>query len=114
MDEMIGQITAATGVDAAVARRAAGIIINFLSKEGPPAAVGALLDKLPGARELASETGGGDGGLMGVFGDLTSAGLGMGDIQGVARALVGYARAKAGPERVDAVVGSIPGLGQFI
>jgi hypothetical protein len=73
-----------------------------------------LLDDLPGARDLATETGGGSGGLMGVFGDLTAAGLAMGDIQGVAGALVEYARAKAGPAKVDAVVTAIPGLGQFI
>ena len=114
MDELIGQITATTGVDASVARRAAGIIISFLSKEGPPDAVKSLLDELTGARELAAETGGGDGGLMGIFGDLTGAGLGMGEIQGVARAIVDYARAKAGDAKVDAVIGGIPGIGQFV
>lgn len=114
MDELIGQISAATGVDAAVARKAVGIIIDFLSREGPPEAVGRLLEKLPGARELGSAAGGGGGGLMGVFGALTGVGLGMGDIQGVARAVVDYARAKAGNETVDAVVDAIPGLGPFV
>ncbi len=114
MDELVGRITAATGIEAPVARHAAGIIINFLSNEGPPNAVKDLLDALPGARELAVETGGGQGGLIGVFGDLTGAGLGMGDIQGVARALVDHARAKAGAARVAAVVSGIPGLGSFL
>ena len=51
---------------------------------------------------------------MGVFNDLTAAGLGMGEIQGVARAFVGYAREKAGAAAVDRIVGAIPGLGQFV
>jgi hypothetical protein len=114
MDELINAITAATGVAPQVARRAAGIIIAFLSREGPPEAVKALLDALPGSRDLAAESGRGRGGLMGVFGDLTGAGLGIGDIRGVAGALLGYARDKAGPAKVDAVMGAIPGLGQFI
>ena len=114
MDELINHITAATGVDAQVARRATGIIFNFLSREGPPDAVGALLDDLPGSRELAAETGGSSGGLMGLFSALTGAGLGIGDIQGVARALLGYARAKAGSAKVDAVVAGIRGLAGLV
>ena len=109
MDELINQIADATGVDLQVARRATGIIIKFLASEGPPAAVSALLDDL--------RSGGGNRrrrGLMGVFGDLTAAGLGMGDIQRVASVLIGYARAKAGSAKVDAVVTAIPGLAPFI
>ena len=114
MDELINQIAGTTGIDPAVARRATGIIIKFLASEGPPTAVSALLDDLPGSRDLAAETGGGSRGLMGVFGDLTGVGLGIGDIQRVARALIGYARAKAGSAKVDAVVAAIPGLAPFI
>ncbi len=114
MDELINHITAVTGVDRRVARRATGIIISFLSREGPPEAVKALLDDLPGSRDLVAESGRGSRGLMGVFGDLTGAGLGMGDIRGVAGALLGYARAKAGSAKVDAVVAAIPGLSQFV
>jgi hypothetical protein len=114
MDELINHITAATGVDRRVARRATGIIIGFLSREGPPEAVNALLDDLPGSRDLLAESGHGSRGLMGVFGDLTAAGLGLGEIRGVAGALLGYARAKAGSATVDAVVAAIPGLSQFV
>ncbi len=110
MNELINAISQATGVNLQLARRATGIIINFLSIEGPPEAVGALLDALPGSRELAAETGGGKGGLLGVFNDLTSAGLSMGEIQSFAGVLLDHARAKAGSEKVDAVVSAIPGL----
>ncbi len=110
MNELIDTISRETGVDAQRARRAVGIIFSFLSLEGPPEAVAALLDELPGSRGLAAETGGGKGGLLGVFNELTGAGLGMGEIQSVAGALLAYARTKAGPEKVDAVVTAIPGL----
>jgi hypothetical protein len=114
MDELINHIAGQTGVAPQVARRATGIIISFLSREAPAEAVNALLDELPGSRTLAAETGRVSRGLMGVFGDLTGAGLGMGDIRGVASALISYARAKAGPAKVDAVVAAIPGLSQFV
>jgi hypothetical protein len=110
MNEIIDTISQATGVDTQRVRRATGIIVNFLSIEGPPDAVSALLDGLPGSRELAAETGGGSGGLWGVFNELTGTGLGMGEIRSIARALLASARAKAGAEKVDAVVAGIPGL----
>ena len=110
MNELTNTISGKAGVDPERTRRATGIILNFLRVEGPPEAVDALLDALPGSRELAAETGGGTGGLLGVFNQLTSVGLGIGEIQNVAAALLDYARAKAGPEKVDAVVRAVPGL----
>ena len=112
MDEIIKQIAAATGIDPAVAARAAGLIISYLSREGPADAVGALLDALPGSRDLAAQNQGGS--FMGIVGDLTGAGLGMGDLQGFASAFLEQARAKAGAEKVNAVMAAIPGLSQFI
>ena len=54
------------------------------------------------------------GGIMGVGSRLMAAGLGMGEIQGVTRELIAYARERAGNEAVDSIVGAIPGLSQFI
>jgi hypothetical protein len=51
---------------------------------------------------------------MGVGSRLMAAGLGMGEIQGVTRELIGYAREKVGDAEVDEVVAAVPGLGQFI
>jgi hypothetical protein len=48
------------------------------------------------------------------MGPLTSAGVGMGDVQGVTQEVIGYAKEKAGPEAVNEVLSKIPGLGQFI
>ena len=115
MDELVAKIVAATGADASVARRAAALILGFLLREGARDKVPLLVDALPGAREaIAANPGTGGGGVMGVFNDLTAAGLGMGQIQGATKAFVGYAREKAGAAAVDQIVASIPGLSQFV
>ena len=122
MDELVDRIVAEVGVDRAVAEKAVGIIFDFLSKEGPTEKVHALLDQLPGANaaiavaraEDSSGMFGSMGGIMGVGSRLMSAGLGMGQIQGVTRVLIAYAREKAGDQSVNGIVDAIPGLAQFI
>jgi hypothetical protein len=122
MDELVDRIVARVGVDRTVAEKSVGIIFDFLSKEGPTEKVQALLDRLPGANEAmaaarADDTGGmfgGMGGIMGVGSRLMSAGLGMGEIQGVTRELMAYAREQAGDEAVGEIVAAVPGLSQFI
>ncbi len=122
MKELVDQIVGNVGIDRPVAERAVGIILDFLSAEGPADAVHALLRRLPGAAEAVAsaraEGGGGPfagaGGIMGVGSRLMSAGLNMGEIQGVTRELIAYARDKAGDHDVNAVVEAIPGLSQFI
>ena len=121
MDELVDRLVARVGVDRAVAEKSVGIIFDFLSKEGPTEKVQALLDRLPGANAAmaAAREGdsggmfGGMGGIMGVGSRLMSAGLGMGEIQGVTRELIAYAREQAGDEAVGEIVGAVPGLGQF-
>jgi hypothetical protein len=54
------------------------------------------------------------GGVMGVGSRLMAAGLNMGEIQGVSRELISYARDKAGHEDIDGIIAAIPGLSQFI
>jgi hypothetical protein len=114
MDELVAKVAAATGVAPAIARKAVVIILGFLQREAKSDKVGELFDALPGAREAVGTGGGGASGVMGVFGELSGAGLGMGQIQGAARAFMEFARQKAGPAAVDEVVRSVPGLGQFI
>jgi hypothetical protein len=122
MDELVGRIVARVGVDRAVAEKSVGIIFDFLSKEGPTDRVHALLDQLPGANAAMAVARAGDaggmfgsmGGIMGVGSRLMSAGLGMGEIQGVTRELIAYAREKAGDEDVNGIVAAVPGLSQFI
>lgn len=114
MDELISRIVANVGVDAAVAQKAVGIILAFLVQEGPSDKVDLLIDKLPGAREAVQSTGSISGGVMGAGMRMMGVGLGMGQIQSVVREVIGHAREKAGKDTVDQIVGSIPGLGQYV
>jgi hypothetical protein len=123
MDELIGRLVAKVGVDRDAAEKAIGIIFEFLRKEGPPDKVQALIDRLPGAellmqaQEGLAASGGGMFALSGVMGagtKMMAAGLNMGQVQGVTREVIAYAREQAGDEAVGEVVGAIPGLSQFI
>jgi hypothetical protein len=123
MDELIGRLVANIGVDREAAEKAVGIIFEFLLKEGPTDKVKALMERLPGAEELMEAQGGVDasggggfamGGLMGAGTKMMAAGLNMGQVQGVAREVIAYAREQAGDEAIGEVVGAIPGLSQFI
>jgi hypothetical protein len=97
-------------------------MFEFLRKEGPPDKVQALLERLPGALELmeaqegVDASGGGMfalGGIMGAGTKMMAAGLSMGQVQGVARETLAFAREKAGEDTVGEIVGAIPGLSQF-
>jgi hypothetical protein len=121
MDELVGRIVANVGIERPVAERAVGIILDFLATEGPADKVPAMLARLPGAteaiaaaRSTSAGVFGGMGGIMGVGSRLMSAGLGMGEIQGVTRELIAFAREKAGDGDVNAIVEAIPGLSQFV
>src|ERR1700686_3065608 len=122
MDELVDRIVAKVGVDRTGAGKSVGIIFDSLSREGPTEKVHPLLDQLPAATAAiaaarADDTGGmfgSMGGILGVGSRLMSAGLGMGEIQGVTRELIAYAREKAGDEAVGSIVDAIPGLSQFI
>lgn len=120
MEELVQRLVAATGVDSAVAEKAIGIILDFLSKEAPDK-VAPLIAAMPGAEALRaaaqSEGGGllgGMGGIMGAANRLMGAGLSMGQVQSVTREVVAYAREKAGEDTVGEIVGAIPGLSQFV
>jgi hypothetical protein len=114
MDELVAQVAANAGVEPAVARRAVAIILKFLLSEGAGAKVQELVDALPGAGDAVASVPEVRGGVMGAFNALTAAGLGMGDIQEVTREFVAYAKSKIGAQAVDEVIGSIPGLSQFV
>jgi len=131
MDEMIARVSQAAGVDAQVTRQAVGEIFNFLKAEAAPDALQDLMDKLPGAHELAASMAeaeapiggglmgalssmmGGGGGIMGLAGKLMALGLGMGEMQTIGRELFAYAREVAGEETVNKVTASVPALAQL-
>ena len=127
MEELIARISAAAGIDAALATKAVGMILNFLQKEGPAVEVSQLIGALPGAEAaMAANTGGGGlmgglagmmpggGGVMGLGASLMGAGLSMGQVQGVSKEMFAFGREKAGEDAMGAIVGAIPGLGQFV
>ena len=124
MDELIARLVADVGIDRATAEKAVGIILEFLVKEGPADKVQPLLTKLPGAEAVmqraatendnAGLMAGAMGGVMGAGMRMMSAGLSMGQVQSVTRAVIAYTREKAGEDAVGEIVAAVPGLSQFV
>jgi hypothetical protein len=120
MDELTGWLASKAGIDDAVAEKTIGIILGFLRREGPHDKVQALIDKIPGAEAAisASENSSGlsklmGGGLMAVGTRLMGLGLGVNDIQNVARELFRFGRDKIGEDQMGAIIAGTPGLNQF-
>jgi len=120
MDELIGQLASKAGIDSVVAEKTIGIVLGFLRNEGPAAKVQALIDKIPGAEAAiaASNNGGGlgslmGGGLMALGTKLMGLGLGMAEIQSVARELFRFGRDKVGTDQMGEIIAGTPGLSQF-
>lgn len=123
MDELIARLVANVGVDRDAAEKAVGVIFEFLLKEGPHDKVMALIQRLPGAEQLMASqegidaSGGGGfamGGIMGAGTKMMAAGLSMGQVQAVTKEVIAFSREKAGEDAVGEIVGSIPGLSQFV
>ena len=128
MEELVERVSAATGLEPETSHKAIGIVLNFLQKQTTPEQSAAVLDKVPGAREAAagaaSEEEGGSvisglmstpgAGLMGLANQLTSAGLGMNQMQSLGREMFAYLRQHAGEDAVGELGASIPGLHQFM
>ena len=130
MEELIGRVATAANIPAEQAERAISLVFAFLRREAP-AEVDDMLREVPGGSEAAvrgeadkPKVGGMMGGLMNMLGDggglmglasqLTGVGLGTGEMTTVGKEIFGYAREKAGNERVGKVVAAVPGLGQFV
>ena len=120
MDELIGQLASTAGIDGTVAEKTIGIVLGFLRNEGPSAQVQALIDQIPGAEAAiaASNSNTGlsrlmGGGLMALGTKLMALGLGMSDIQNVARELFRFGRDKIGADQMAKIISGTPGLSQF-
>ncbi len=120
MDELVEQLAATAGIDKAVAEKTIGIILGFLRKEGPSDKVQALIDRIPGAEsavEASSKSGGLNalmgGGLMALGSRLMGLGLGISEIQNVARELFKFGRDRIGADRMGEIIAGTPGLSQF-
>ena len=120
MDELIGQLAVKAGIDGAVAEKTIGIILGFLRNEGPSDEVQSLIDTIPGAEAAitASGSSGGfsrlmGGGLMALGTRLMALGLGIGEIQSVARELFRFGRDRIGADQMGEIIAGTPGLSQF-
>jgi hypothetical protein len=119
MDELIGQLATKAGIDRSVAEKTVGIILGFLRSEGPGDKVQALIDQIPGAEAAIAASSGGalarlmGGGLMAVGTKLMGLGLGLVEIQTVARELLRFGRDKIGADQMGEIIAGTPGLSQF-
>lgn len=120
MDELTAWLASKAGIDDTVAEKTIGIILGFLRNEGPSDQVQALIDRIPGAEAAisASENSAGfaklmGGGLMAVGTRLMALGLGISDIQNVARELFRFGREKIGEDQMGSIIAGTPGLSQF-
>jgi hypothetical protein len=120
MDELIGELATKAGIDRIVAEKTVEIILNFLRDEGPSDKVQTLIDKVAGAEAaIAASNNGGDlaglmgGGLMALGTRLMSLGLGIAEIQNIARELFRFGREKIGADRMGEIIAGTPGLSQF-
>src|SRR4030081_856455 len=120
MDELVGQLAAKAGIDDIGPKKTVGIVLGFLRNEGPSDKVQVLIDKIPGSESAveASNKGGGlsglmGGGLMALGSRLMGLGLGMGEIQNVARELFKFGRDKIGADQMGEIISGTPGLSQF-
>ncbi|CAN7210567.1 hypothetical protein LJR251_000615 [Rhizobium rhizogenes] len=131
MNEVIDQIAAKAGIAPDVAEKAVGTILGFLQRESPDGPVTKMIAAIPGASDLVAQYGseeasgggllggllsavGGGGGIMALGQQLMSSGLSMGEVTSLAKATIEAAREHAGNDVVDKVVGSVPGLSQFV
>ena len=120
MDELTAWLASKAGIERTVAEKTIGILLGYRRTEGPSDKVQALIDKIPGAEAAisASENSGGlsklmGGGLMAVGTRLMGLGLGVNDIQNVARELFRFGRDKIGEDQMGAIIAGTPGLNQF-
>jgi hypothetical protein len=121
MDELIERLTDKVGLERDVARRTVGAILGFLRSEGPTDKVQALIDTIPGAEDaiepLGPRTGIGKllgGGVMGLGTKLMGLGLGMTEIQNVARELFKFGRDKIGTDGMQEIIAGTPGLNKLV
>jgi hypothetical protein len=128
MQELIARIVTKTGLDAARAEKALGVMLSLVRSQGHQQKVAELFSKLPGAAELADRygrEGSRGGGLLGMLGGglgaplaamskLHAVGLNMEQIKQLGTETMRFAKEKAGEDLVKQVIGSIPGLASYV
>ena len=135
MDNLIARVATVTNLSPEVARKAVGLLADFIQREASEEAVKDLFEKAPelqaiiassapsggegmglslkGLMGIAADAMGG-GGLMALCGELMGLGLSLDQIQRGGREVFAYAREVAGDQTIGEITASIPGLSQII
>ncbi|WP_022720075.1 hypothetical protein [Rhodopseudomonas sp. B29] len=121
MEELVARLADKVGLDPSVAEKTVGIVLEFLRNEGPAEPVQQLIETIPGAEAAIQAAAGSRGGLARLMGGgvmamgsrLMGLGLGIGEIQNVARELFRFGRDKIGADQMGAIIAGTPGLRQF-
>ncbi|KGF70797.1 hypothetical protein LL06_03340 [Hoeflea sp. BAL378] len=118
MNPLVQRITDTVGIDSATAQQAIGAILVFLQSEGPADKVNEMLASVPDSEALIAQAPKGGmlsmGGVMGLGQKLMGLGLGMGEISGISKQTMAFARENGAGDAIDDIVASIPGLSQFV
>ncbi len=131
MNHVISALAVKLTIDKSLVRKAVGMVLALLRKQGDKIAVDELFEKLPGASDLAEQyadsnragsiggmlgglMGGGAGEAMKLVGALQSEGLSTGQIKAIVAGLLDHAKAEAGEELVRRAVNAIPGVSDHI
>ncbi|MFN8829861.1 MAG: DUF2267 domain-containing protein [Labrys sp. (in: a-proteobacteria)] len=125
MQDLIGRIATAAGVEPAVAEQALGAVLAFLAKEVSPETLAKLSAALPNAEAIiagASQEqglfgtiGAMMGGGIGALGSqLMGMGLGLDQIQSLGHELFSFTAETAGPEVVGEILEAVPALKSFM
>jgi hypothetical protein len=131
MDQIVTAIAQRLGIPEAVVRSGLGVLLNFLKQKAGGSELGALLNQIPGASDLANapapNAGGGNlvGNLIGsvssLFGGQTAAvgqavaglenaGIKTEQIAPFVESFIGEAKKVAGEDTVNNLLSSVPAL----
>jgi len=116
MDELLQRLEEKADVGPEAGRKAIGAVLSYLDRNAPAEKMAPLYAAIPGSKELtAGKKGGGlfgmiGGSLMGVYSQLTAAGLSTTQMQKAGTEILAFAREKVGDAAVDDIANSVPAL----
>ncbi len=140
MQDLFARIATNIGVPEPLARKAVGMVLGYMQREGTDGSVVTMIESMPGAMELIAQfngaetesngsgggmlgglmgaasslLGGSTGSLMALGQSLMAEGLSTSQIKGIGEETVAYARQHAGDETVDNAMKAIPGLSTIL
>lgn len=128
IQQIIDDVATKTGLDSAVAERAAGTILSVIQQEVDPATATSVFAKIPGAADLATANAvnASSGGFLssiatGVLGNkagvlaagvtqLEASGLTLAQMEGAAASILAYVKTSAGSDAAKQIAAALPGM----